>query len=95
MTDTMIAAGLFLIVVVLFLFDTGPGGSGPPHRNPPPFTFWRTIDSAPKDGTVVLLREPGSTGTHRGFYMANCWWVEDRDALDLWPSKPTHWMPLP
>ena len=67
---------------------------------------WRTIDSAPRDGTCVLL----SCGTEDPFLSCGLWfsyerdaprsdgyqwegWVEPYDHTDL--TDPTHWMPLP
>jgi hypothetical protein len=54
---------------------------------------WRTIDSAPKDGTRVLV------DTVLGVFIA--WWDDDywEDAVRTFnggpPLKPLHWMPLP
>lgn len=59
---------------------------------------WRTIDSAPKDGTYFLVYLPG-------FIAPNivCYSDEDKEFMDaggnikvyLSYAKPTHWMPLP
>ncbi|HET8686032.1 MAG TPA: DUF551 domain-containing protein [Methanosarcina sp.] len=54
---------------------------------------WKTIDTAPKDGTKVLLMrmgEYGRCGMADGYYNERSVWV--------WPyvmKEPTHWMPLP
>ena len=59
---------------------------------------WRTIESAPKDGTRVLLYTPDALAIEAIFtatYDMGAWW-ESRD-LDE-PNvncPPTHWMPLP
>lgn len=59
---------------------------------------WQSIESAPKDGTEVLLW--GRCHLRGSFYGAdaNVGWFEDASndwrARDL-PIKPTHWMPLP
>lgn len=52
---------------------------------------WQTIDTAPKDGTEVLL--------WLGDDVALGYWREDAQAFDSevgWiRPMPTHWMPLP
>lgn len=62
---------------------------------------WRSIDTAPKDGTQILLYFE-DIGVHEG-----CWWKDpDCDCCEpYWmrrgmcfecePEVPTHWMPLP
>jgi hypothetical protein len=55
---------------------------------------WLPIESAPKDGTLVLLFEPHSEG---GFCFVGCQnidgnWVNN---LDFMVQKPTHYRPLP
>jgi hypothetical protein len=64
---------------------------------------WRAIETAPKDGTAVLLYSPDSTEPQIfiGHFIefegeAGRWqdyWRED----GCWPihAEPTHWMPLP
>lgn len=57
---------------------------------------WRTIDSAPKDGTHILLYQP-SCGQFEG------WWHDawPRACEEYWMDyadsepEPTHWQPLP
>jgi hypothetical protein len=61
---------------------------------------WRTIDSAPRDGTDVILGGKGwttvgwwcETGGHEGWYETNTHWS---DYYDGWINVPTHWQPLP
>ena len=51
---------------------------------------WQSIDTAPRDGTTVLLASP------RG-RMANGNWHQTYGVWS-WPYvliEPTHWMPLP
>lgn len=70
---------------------------------------WKTIDSAPKDGTVVLLFCPkswDSEGVRVGWWCTSpaehnfddSGWYDDEsashDVSDLY-GEPTHWMPLP
>lgn len=56
---------------------------------------WQPIETAPKDGTEVLVTKPGYTMAVAGFDYG-----EWRDAGDMgWGGycdvEPTHWMPLP
>jgi hypothetical protein len=71
---------------------------------------WMTIESAPKDGTEVLLMVERRAGVPNkclvGHYMAGGHCIEDHPPIEkgwyFWngnqfdiASKPTHWMPLP
>jgi hypothetical protein len=67
---------------------------------------WQPIDTAPKDGTWMLLRgESGYIGrpylAHVGRWMQTDdrggWWEQSEDAYfaDSNSMQPTHWMPLP
>lgn len=51
---------------------------------------WREIQHCPKDGTVFLSIEAGSTGIHdchyQGDWPTGLWWVHE--ARDLWPARP-------
>lgn len=55
--------------------------------------MWRPIETAPKDGTdVLVLWDRGGT-----MQVASCWegtWTDANDD-ELIVSPPTHWMPLP
>lgn len=64
---------------------------------------WQPIETAPKDGTRIIL---GYSGSHscEGFWMDDPsrnywedigWFDSDSDVLCEHPRKPTHWMPLP
>lgn len=78
-----------------------------PTPTPNPGSEWRPIETAPKDGTIILVTgwNYGKPGTERHYaiasYAGGVWaegsdWVEDSE----W-NKPgvlkylTHWMPLP
>lgn len=54
---------------------------------------WRAIDSAPKDGTRILLSRPGT-----GWGVVIAWWSESAalygDSIGFFRNA-THWMPLP
>jgi len=57
-------------------------------------TQWRDIDSAPKDGTRVLVSRTPETGYDAlrvgvDRWFRGQWWCSRRD------MKPTHWQPLP
>ena len=66
---------------------------------------WKTIDTAPKDGTYVITLVLGFRATiswfKNGEWVNDGWAVEDfRKAGYLMLDddnryKPTHWMPLP
>lgn len=69
---------------------------------------WNPIETAPKDGTIVMLGAPGivEVGYWQDFHKAEteCGVPVECDvdegwygSLDIWPSgkQPTHWMPLP
>lgn len=63
---------------------------------------WQDIETAPKDGTVVLL---AMTDHHRSIFAG--WWTHERVMIPYWKTmsnwgrnldreyQPTHWMPLP
>lgn len=66
---------------------------------------WRPIETAPKDGSVVLLWEKGSELIYdsnseiaAGYCRYDGHWTTGQ--YDFWCDeieccKPTHWMPLP
>jgi hypothetical protein len=60
---------------------------------------WQPIETAPKDGTAVLLFDrtnkdsPDGGGIDFGFYYNDA--VRWLWACDGCEAKPTHWMPLP
>ena len=65
---------------------------------------WRPIETAPKDGTHILVWGPDSGGIY-GFTvpyqpMVVLWWKDDgrwvaRENDDMEWGDLTHWMPLP
>ena len=58
--------------------------------------MWQTIDSAPTDGTVVLVT--GNIGysapTVASAVYDDGWWLDQWESHDD-PIDPTHWMPMP
>lgn len=62
---------------------------------------WRPIDSAPKDGTNVLLvnrRGNMATGLWQGEGQFAGWWLRGGNGPNVFFNDhhgPTHWMPLP
>lgn len=64
-------------------------------------TDWQSIESAPKDGTWVLVCG-GTWPVTMAWYALNSrinrayWKMDDEwDDYDLADDQPTHWMPLP
>ena len=65
---------------------------------------WLPIESAPKDGTQILLCQ-GSWGPYLGFFEEDIWLFYDSEVgnegrqafFNSWIEgyPPTHWMPLP
>ena len=57
---------------------------------------WREAVYCPKDGTVFLAIEPGSTGFHECHYAGDWpdghWWVADD--YDMYPSRPILFKPM-
>lgn len=51
---------------------------------------WRPIETAPKDGTLLLCFWR-SSHCAVAYYDDGCWWDAGTDGLD----DPTHWQPLP
>jgi hypothetical protein len=52
---------------------------------------WHPIETAPKDGTMVLLwASRHCVGNYRRIFCAPEWVSEEGS-----PVEPTHWMPLP
>lgn len=66
-------------------------------------TTWQPIETAPKDGTYVLLYQPDEGGSYvgkdhgSGYMFAGCferdkWYCTEYTAFE---KAPTYWMPLP
>ena len=70
-------------------------------RTSAPPAVWQDIETAPKDGTPVLLlwfdAETGAAPMHRvGFWHSREQaWCDTHRVLHNQHSHPTHWMPLP
>ena len=64
-------------------------------------TEWQPIETAPKDGTKVLLGRFSGTGTDHDGRVRVDWYRQLGDSyigwgdfnMRYWP--PTHWMPIP
>ena len=62
---------------------------------------WQPIETAPKDGTKVLLvnrRGNMAVGLWQGQELYKGWWLMGGNRPNLFfnaPHGPTHWMPLP
>ena len=67
-------------------------------------TDWQPIETAPKDGTTVLISGPTRSGKKR-FIHAAAWRLHDSGSayVEVWKcpvgivfdDDVTHWMPLP
>lgn len=55
---------------------------------------WRTMESAPKDGSAIILWLPNSTKMVIGYFEngTSVWWVRHGAMI---PEKPLYWQPLP
>ena len=67
-------------------------------------TDWQTIETAPKDGTSILLYgywegEIHSIEDEKNIWMAQYtygdWLINGGDYYGSYVRNPTHWMPLP
>jgi hypothetical protein len=56
---------------------------------------WRPIETAPKDGTAILLGH--ECAAFSGWWDDEYEWVDGETSMfgDLTSYEPTHWMPLP
>jgi hypothetical protein len=55
---------------------------------------WQPIETAPKDGTRVLIAHTNVWMAVAWFWPCNMHWTEDT-ASGMKLNDPTHWMPLP
>lgn len=69
-------------------------------------TRWRPIETAPRDGTPILVWGADISNPTGGYYPRSCWWSQEghevwvvredaSNATYLEPDAITHWMPLP
>lgn len=58
-------------------------------------SWWRPIESAPRDGTTVLLFAPGWDTPKTGWTYADDPWQDCPFSSNRDDYVPTHWMPLP
>lgn len=69
-----------------------------PAANGPGEAGWLPIESAPKDGTDVLIWcAPWSCGSEARYIEDEGWWLANNHPADYWGDQkyPTHWQPLP
>lgn len=58
--------------------------------------MWQDIDSAPKDGTIILLGHPEAVFDGWWHSASNAWIDGERNMYDDYCEyEPTHWQPLP
>lgn len=72
---------------------------------PDPWPAWRPIETAPRDGTEILLYEGGDdprcvvgywdADTFNGDDARPTWRTNDGEILDFLHEPITHWLPLP
>lgn len=55
---------------------------------------WQPIETAPKDGTRVLVADENVWMAVARNWPCNGYWIEDA-ASGMRLNPPTHWMPLP
>lgn len=63
-----------------------------PHRAT--IELWQPIETAPKDGTCVLVADTNVWMAVARFWPGNSYWIEDA-ASGMRLNDPTHWLPLP
>lgn len=59
---------------------------------------WQPIDTAPRDGTFVLVCEKDNSAIYEARFMWDDWYpAMQSDSDEYAPMKgyPSHWMPLP
>ena len=64
---------------------------------------WQPIETAPKDGTLVILYDPSEEAVCVGVFDFNLWHCADEHQPEngefglegFISGLPTHWMPLP
>lgn len=61
---------------------------------------WQTIESAPKDGTAILITRPTEFRSEEGWHVVRWdddWWQchDGKNDSPLRGDEPTHWQPLP
>lgn len=55
---------------------------------------WQPIETAPKDGTRVLIYDTDMPEITTAEFESGCWWVYSRE-YQAYPQDVTHWMCLP
>lgn len=59
---------------------------------------WQPIETAPKDGTEILMVQADGylqVGEWAAWMQTPCWVIIDSQAGGVIEAEPTHWMPLP
>lgn len=64
-------------------------------------TEWQPIETAPKDGTWVMLHVVGNQPDLQSYVPEIAFWIDDDQGwscsheLQAFGKRPTHWIPLP
>jgi hypothetical protein len=56
---------------------------------------WQPIETAPKDGTYMLLVSPAYGRVIGAFVVGDCWHLIGVGVVTSESERPTHWLPLP
>lgn len=58
---------------------------------------WQPIETAPRDGTLIIYGGEGWVTVGRWHLDEEQWWELNNDPTDAWggADNPTAWMPLP
>lgn len=56
---------------------------------------WQPIETAPKDGTTVLLFDEKYDGVCAGKFKDGAWYANGVEKEQMYYAELTHWQPVP